>query len=668
MKRCVNETSTCAGQESDDLWSEEKRVRQNCLADRLYFNKVVDLAEQYNTNAFSFSELLELISPVASIHFNFMIDLNWLLSQYPGRLRQGPITLIVGERMGTDFTMVKTAVKRCAVNNVNVGRARLVIPFGTHHSKISIFESSSGRVHIIIATANLVEDDWKFKTQAFYHCSGNELAAGDSSNRNGSDFQTDLVKYLNEYKTSQDWGLIEHWRDRIANIDLSHVKARVVYSVPGAHKGIKLTKYGHPRLRVILKELFGNVKMEDFTYHAQFSSFGSLGAAPQYWLTGQFLNSLSGGAETDDGHLRIIYPCVEDVRNSNEGYQAGGSLPYNNSVAIKQPYLLNFMHKWRSDHLGRSRAMPHIKTYAAFAKNSLKPSWLLVTSANLSKAAWGDYQLKKTQLTIRSYEFGLLFIDSESLDMLPYDLPLTKYDDNDRVWIVDKTYRKPDIFKKTWPMAKSGRCVLSFGDTVLYEADLRALENGRWLSDPVISFAFEYLHEKTLDDTRKSKISFINAAVCQLIKLTSEIEVVELLDQLTLKEKEHVIFVVNDHDDPSRSGGSHWSLLICRRVLRPHFLIIDSAQGTSSANRKPTDKLIQIMAKYFKLPEDSRIERATKQYNSMDCGMFVIEFSRLYIESLKRDEFSVDFTQLNADDVKKQRKVWGSLIRSLAEE
>lgn len=38
--------------------------------------------------------------------------------------------------------------------------------------------------------------------------------------------------------------------------------------------------------------------MDDFTYHAQFSSLGSLGAAPQYWLTGQFLNSLSGGAET----------------------------------------------------------------------------------------------------------------------------------------------------------------------------------------------------------------------------------------------------------------------------------------------------------------------------------------------------------------------------------
>ncbi|CAG9532634.1 unnamed protein product [Cercopithifilaria johnstoni] len=451
MKRGVDETSACAGEESGDRGSEGKRMRQNNLTDRLYFNKVVGLAEQYNANAFSLAELLELISPVASIHFNFMVDLRWLLTQYPGRLRQGPITLIVGERMGTDFTLTKTAVKHCGATNVSVGRARLMIPFGTHHSKISIFESSNGRVHIIIATANLLESDWNFKTQAFYHCSGSELTASDNCNRNGSNFQTDLVKYLNEYKTSQDWGLIEHWRDRVANIDLSHVNARVIYSVPGTHKGVQLTKYGHPRLRVVLKELFRNVKIDDFTYHAQFSSFGSLGAAPQNWLTGQFLNSLSGGAETDGEHLRIIYPCVEDVRTSNEGYEAGGSLPYSNSVATKQPYLLNFMHKWRSDRLGRSHAMPHIKTYAAFAKNSLKPSWLLVTSANLSKAAWGDYQLKKTQLTIRSYEFGLLFTDPESLDMLPYDLPLTKYDDDDRVWIVDKTYRNPDVLHKTWP-------------------------------------------------------------------------------------------------------------------------------------------------------------------------------------------------------------------------
>lgn len=40
MKRGVVETSTCEGQECSNLGSEGKRVKQSCLMDRLYFNKV----------------------------------------------------------------------------------------------------------------------------------------------------------------------------------------------------------------------------------------------------------------------------------------------------------------------------------------------------------------------------------------------------------------------------------------------------------------------------------------------------------------------------------------------------------------------------------------------------------------------------------------------------
>lgn len=45
-----------------------------------YVLQIVGHPCRYSTNAFSLSELLELISPIASIHFNFMIDLHWLLS------------------------------------------------------------------------------------------------------------------------------------------------------------------------------------------------------------------------------------------------------------------------------------------------------------------------------------------------------------------------------------------------------------------------------------------------------------------------------------------------------------------------------------------------------------------------------------------------------------
>lgn len=50
--------------------------------------------------------------------------------------------------------------------------------------------------------------------------------------------------------------------------------------------------------------------------------------------------------------------------------------------------------------------------------------------------------------------------------------------------------------------------ILSFGDTVLCESDVDALEHGQWLTDPVISFAFEYLYKKSLDDVDKKKVCF----------------------------------------------------------------------------------------------------------------------------------------------------------------
>lgn len=46
-------------------------------------------------------------------------------------------------------------VSQLKATNITVEAASLPIPFGTHHTKLSLFESCS-RVHLIISTANLV--------------------------------------------------------------------------------------------------------------------------------------------------------------------------------------------------------------------------------------------------------------------------------------------------------------------------------------------------------------------------------------------------------------------------------------------------------------------------------------------------------------------------------
>ena len=80
----------------------------------------------------------------------------------------------------------------------------------------------------------------------------------------------------------------------------------------------------------------------------------------------------------------------------------------------------------------------------------------MLTSANLSKAAWGSVNKDGTSSLIMSYEVGVVWLPSliTGLDTftitsfsqreagsekfsLHYDLPLSKYGDKDRPWLND---------------------------------------------------------------------------------------------------------------------------------------------------------------------------------------------------------------------------------------
>lgn len=50
-----------------------------------------------------------------------------------------------------------------------VQTAPILFPFGTHHTKLSLFESEDA-IHIVISTANLIAEDYGLKTECFYYC------------------------------------------------------------------------------------------------------------------------------------------------------------------------------------------------------------------------------------------------------------------------------------------------------------------------------------------------------------------------------------------------------------------------------------------------------------------------------------------------------------------
>ncbi|KAE9421017.1 hypothetical protein Angca_002174, partial [Angiostrongylus cantonensis] len=229
-----------------------------------------------------------------------------------------------------------------------------------------------------------------------------------------SKFTEDLCAYLSEYRLPD----VDFWMDRIRYCDFSSVSDRLVFSVPGIHKADRLYKFGHPSLaRLLCDRPIPNPDVRRL-FLVQCSSIGSLGAKSDTWLRPQFSRSLQGDQASCSSRLFLIYPCVEDVRSSLEGYSAGGSLPYQKSTAERQPWLRDIMCKWRSERWGRSRAMPHVKK-------------------------------DRTQLMVRSYELGVLITDSSRLK-LPYDYPAMKYSSTDEPWLCDISYTKEDSHGKQW--------------------------------------------------------------------------------------------------------------------------------------------------------------------------------------------------------------------------
>ena len=157
--------------------------------------------------------------------------------------------------------------------------------------------------------------------------------------------------------------------------------------------------------------------------------------------------------------VRFIWPTRDFVERSIDGLKSGGSLccPLRNM----KDWILGggLLCKYNPPAgSGRQRIPPHIKTYTRVAEGDDALPWLCLTSANMSQAAWGSLQKKGTQLMIRHFEIGVLFVPPQDspfiavgqappearpgscagssglLAPLPYGIPLEKYGPSDKPW------------------------------------------------------------------------------------------------------------------------------------------------------------------------------------------------------------------------------------------
>ena len=379
---------------------------------------------------------------------NFRIDHLWLVEQVP-RLKQIPVICV--EDLG-NTERHSTPSEFFDVNFIK-HTPNMPSAYGCLHTKMAILQYEQA-IRIAVFTNNFIEQDWTCKSQGiwiqdFPRWKKGEFEAIQQAKENpfsshDTFFGPVLSRYLTrlgtdkyqiDQKLENNTEIKTTWSSIIRRYDYRQARAALIPSVPGKFKDEALNLYGQMRLRKLQREfqsISNNTTSTSSTSSkttttspfspatknvlcAQVSSIGS--------LTEVFLNEMKASLLGDElfskdlTRLTIAWPSQLSVRNSNQGWDAGKSIcmPLRNykgfllgakGIPPSKHQTKSYLVQWRPV-IPRGLGMPHIKTYCAEPINGIVP-WVVLTSANMSKAAWGKLGKNQTQLNILSFEMGVL--------------------------------------------------------------------------------------------------------------------------------------------------------------------------------------------------------------------------------------------------------------------
>ncbi|QUC17203.1 uncharacterized protein UV8b_01444 [Ustilaginoidea virens] len=470
--------------------------------------RIRDLPEHVNRDAVSLKDILGDPLITECWEFNYLHDISFLMDAFdPDTRHLVDVHVVHGFWKQEDLNRATISVEAARHGNVKLHVAPMPEMFGTHHSKMIILFRNDETAQVIIHTANMIAKDWTNMTNAVWRSprlpkmdDETEKAAlpkdyADLRIGGGERFKADLVNYLRSYdRRKVTCGPLA---DKISHHDFSAVNAALIASVPGKHPTNDLSKtaFGWAAIQRCLQTVRCKPSVSEIVI--QVSSIATLGANDT-WLQKTLFESLKTCKDEPAQRpvFKIIFPTADEIRESLDGYSSGGSI----HTKIQSPqqvqqlrYLRPMLHHWANDSRngislppesrmkngGRNRAAPHIKTYIRY-NNVNSIDWALLTSANLSKQAWGGESVKSTGETrIASWEIGVLLwpalfgsnasmvgtfqsdfpggddsANETGADLIglriAYSLPLQRYSQEEIPWVASNNHPEPDCFGQKW--------------------------------------------------------------------------------------------------------------------------------------------------------------------------------------------------------------------------
>lgn len=403
-------------------------------------------------------------------NFNYLFDIGFIMKHFDPDVRDlVKVKIVHGFWKRDDERRADLIEAAEAYANVELKTAYIPDPFGTHHSKMLILFRHDDFAQVIIHTANMIARDWRNMTQAVWRSpllplnptgSTTYHQTGSYPIGTGERFKVDLLRYLDKYENR-----LKALTQQLVAHDFAGIRAAFLGSAPSRQKPeasdpTKVTSFGWLGLSEILSivPVQSTSATSPSKIVVQVSSIATLGQNPTWLAHFQSVLNHQRAAEHEYNHpkptLNIIFPTPHEIRTSLDGYASGGSIhtkiqspAQQKQLAYLRPHLCHWKHSGNDTHPGqtsagstsrreahRGPAAPHIKTYIRFcdAGEMNSVDWAIVTSANLSKQAWGEMVNKKGEVWIQSWEVGVvvwpeLFGDGGRVKMVPVygsDVPI----------------------------------------------------------------------------------------------------------------------------------------------------------------------------------------------------------------------------------------------------
>ncbi|KAI0030960.1 tyrosyl-DNA phosphodiesterase-domain-containing protein [Vararia minispora EC-137] len=359
--------------------------------------------------------------------------------------------------------------------------------YGVMHIKIFY---KTGRLRIVIPTANLVPYDWRdIENSAFVQDLPRRASPipHDPSADNFASTLENVLRVLNV-----EAGLRSHIHNDHPGIPLSSVKpgslwchwdfsrvtVRLIASLNGKYEGWpKVINVGHTALMKAVRDLAGITDRKGRKGSVDMSKGSSIGTYSSKWLN-EFYGSCMGENpevwldqpksrrdKLSFPDIKILFPTLRYVQESASGEQGGGTMFCRKNQWYGPRSPCELFHQSRSR---RGKILMHSKMIITMFSDGAKTSasdsidddvilldqngndprsvigWAYIGSHNFTPSAWGNLSGSAFSpvINISNYELGIvlpLYSEGDANNRACYERPPMKYLSDDRPWMQEES-------------------------------------------------------------------------------------------------------------------------------------------------------------------------------------------------------------------------------------